>query len=89
MIPVKFPEANSSFGPPEGMSEAQVATVAAFVGEMKGGTLDGARLVVTAWMPTAEELEQLIQGGPLFLTVVGGLPPHCITTDFKEATNLG
>lgn len=87
MIPVAFPEANSTFGPPEGVAESQVATVPAFTGEVKGGSMDGAPLVVTAWQPTAEELEELIQGGKLYLTVLGGLPPHCITTSFAAATH--
>jgi hypothetical protein len=43
-------------------------------------------MVVVAWKPTAEELAALNAGAPVFLTTLGGLPPHFITTDFAAAT---
>jgi len=68
------------------MDESQVFTIHAFSGTVNGGNLDGAPVVVTAWLPTPEELEQIKQGKPIFLTFIGGLPPHYPSMDFKEAT---
>lgn len=88
MTPTFFPEANKPFGPPVGMDESQVQTVHAYIGETTHGNLDGCIFVVTAWQPDAEELRQLMLGNPVFLTCIGGLFPHFITTNFKNASSI-
>ena len=87
MNPVKFPQANCRFGPPPDMSEAQVQTIYAYKDEAKKGSCDGSQMVVVAWKPDAHEIERINAGCPIFLTVLGGLPPHFITTDFRKAVN--
>lgn len=37
--------------------------------------------------PTEDEIRQIVLGAPIFLTCLGGLPPHFITTNFQQATN--
>ncbi len=80
MIPATFPQANAKFRAPKGMDETQVATIPAFVGKWDGGKLDGANIVIVAWAPSKEELEDLNNGVPIYLCVLGGLPPHSLTT---------
>jgi hypothetical protein len=80
MTPFKFPKANAYFKAPNYYDESQVATIPAFVGELDGGNLDGADAVVVAWLPNAEELQDLIEGKPIYLCVLGGLPAHSLTT---------
>lgn len=87
MMPVHFPEANARFLPPPDMDAAQCETVEAFMGPVRGGSLDGARMVVTAWKPTDVELALLQAGHPIFLTFIGGLPPHYVSLDFQTATH--
>lgn len=87
MSPVHFPEANTRFGPPADMEESQVMTIHAYVHEIVGGSCDGLNQVVTAWRPTDEELELLKQGKPLFISFLGGLPPHYPSADFHKATH--
>ncbi len=87
MIPATFPEANTSFKAPPDLHENQVATIPAYCGPIPGGSMDGERMIVVAWVPTTEELNDLNEGAPVFLTVIGGLPPHFLTTDFRNATN--
>lgn len=87
MTPIQFPEANATFAPPPDLDESQCMTIHAYVGETQGGTVDGANMVVTAWKPSEHELEMLNAGAPVYLTVLGGLPPHMITTSFAQATN--
>ncbi len=48
-------------------------------------TFPEAKIIVTAWAPDADELARLNAGAPIFLTFIGGLPPHMITTDFRQA----
>lgn len=87
MTPVQFPEVNSRFSAPPDLGESQVMTVPAYVGRVRGGSVDGAQVVVTAWKPSVEELAQLVAGKPLFLSFLGGLPPHFPTVDFHTATH--
>lgn len=87
MTPVGFPQANAVFGPPPGFAEQQVAPVYAFKSETRSGSCDGTMMVVTAWKPDERELQRLSAGEPIFLTVLGGLPAHMLTTSFEEATH--
>ena len=87
MTPVDFPQSNARFGPPDGVAESQVMAIRAFVGRVAGGSMDGESLVVTAWQPSPEELAALNAGQPLFLSFLGGLPPHFPTVDFHAATH--
>jgi hypothetical protein len=89
MKPIDFLEANVSFGPPPGFSEEQVATVRAHRTTLRGGSCDGAEVVVTAWRPSDAERLRLAAGAPVFLTFMGGgLPPHAVTTSFDEAMEV-
>jgi hypothetical protein len=83
MTPTTFPQANATFGPPSDLAESQCHSIPAYVGQI-AGSCDGARVVITAWKPTAAELEQLNAGGVVFLSVLGGLPPHYIGTGFDQ-----
>jgi hypothetical protein len=85
MTPVDFPEAKMRFRPLPGLAESQCRTIHAFVGKVVGGSVDGADVVVTAWRPSPEELAVLNAGKPLFLSFLGGLPPHFPTVDFEAA----
>lgn len=87
MTPSTFPEANVRLGAPDGLTDTQVMTIPAYVGEVVGGSVDGLRLVVVAWKPSAIELERLNQGGEIFLSCLNILPPHFLTTTFAEAIN--
>lgn len=90
MIPVKFEEANHSFGPPPSLDESQCRTIPAYVGDVKNNrsSVDGAAVIVTAWQPDAEEIEWIRKGNPIFLTTLGGqLATHFISTSFQSATN--
>lgn len=87
MIPADFPEANKSFRAPAGYEESQVATIRAHVGTVQSGSCDGQPIVVVAWKPTGDEIQQLVEGAPIFLTCFGGLPPHLLTTNFHQATH--
>ena len=85
MTPIKFKEANTRFGPPADLAESQCMTIPAFVGKVHGGSVDGSSIVVVAWQPTAEELGQLAAGKPIYISMIGGLAPHFLTTDFEQA----
>lgn len=88
MTPIDFNESNKVFGPPPDMTESQVQRIPAYVGKVPKGSCEGAPMVVVAWIPTPAEREALAEGSPVFLTFLGGLPPHVVTTNFAEATNL-
>lgn len=89
MTPATFEGQNTEFRAPNDLDESQVMTIPAYAGRIRGGNLDGAPVVVVAWTPSPEELKDLIDGKPIFLSCVGGLPPHVLTTSFEAAINLG
>jgi hypothetical protein len=85
MTPVEFEQANKVFTPPQGLDSSQCSPINAFVGQAEGGSCDGILIVVTAWKPSEEEIDDLMNGQPVFLTFVGGLPPHTVSTQFERA----
>jgi hypothetical protein len=87
MIPADFAESNTVFGPPPDMTKEQVEPIRAYVGEVARGSCEGARLIVVAWAPSAEERAAIEKGSLVYLTMIGGLAPHFLTTDFAQATN--
>ncbi len=70
------------------MAESQVKTIRAYLGQVKDGSCDGMSMVIVAWTPSPEELEDLKAGRPVFLTCMGSLPPHFLTTSFQEAKRV-
>lgn len=88
MHPTDFPESNLSFIPPKDLTEEQCKTIRGYVGRIQGGSVDGAQVIVTAWLPSPEELAALNAGKPIFLSTLGaGLSPHFLTVDFYQATH--
>lgn len=85
MTPCYFVGANSRFTHPDGMDESQVREIFAHKGTVSGGNLDGADFVVVAWRPSLNDMQHMMNGGLVYLTTIGGLPPHFISTDVQEA----
>lgn len=74
MIPTDFPQANRRLGPPAGLSSEQCGTLA---------VLTDGQHCVSKWIPTAEDLERILAGGPVWLVVWSGAtqPPVALTTE--------
>lgn len=87
MQPINFPESNTIFGPPSELAETQCMSISAYCGPVVGGSCDGAQICVTAWKPTDQELEDLKLGKPIYLTFIGGIPPHYASLNFHDATH--
>lgn len=87
MIPYKFPECNKTYGPPSDLEESQCFSIPAFEHEVVGGSCDGVKQVIVAWKPTEQELQKIIEGNPIFISMMGGLAPHYPSMSFQEATN--
>lgn len=85
MTPIIFHQANTQFKPPPDLHESQCMTIHAYRGQVISGSVDGAMIVVVAWKPNTFELAELVAGKPIFLSCIGGLPPHFLTTDFEAA----
>lgn len=87
MTPADFPESNIAMRAPADLDESQCGTIRAWRGEINGGSVDGVLAHVVAWKPSPLEVSRILAGFPIFLSVVGGLPPHFLTTSFEEATH--
>lgn len=89
MTPTKFPESNCLFGPPVEFEESQIGTLHGCKGRASKGNLDGIDFIVTAWQPSPEEIKAIVDGAPIFLTVLwDALPPHLLSTSFSDATSF-
>lgn len=88
MIPQEFEQSNVILGPPKGLNETHVKSLPMFRGETKQGPFEGGEFFVSVWKPTPLELEQLVEGGFVYLTMLGNVPPHVLTTSFEAATNV-
>lgn len=87
MSPAIFPQANTRFGPPDGFDESQIFTIPGHLREITGGSLDGSLAVIVAWLPDREDLERLSAGQPVYITMIGGLAPHKLSTSFEVAAS--
>lgn len=87
MTPTTFNEANAVYGPPADLDESQCQSIPAYQGTVLGGSVDGCKVVVVAWKPCEGDLERIMLGYPIFISMMGGLAPHFLTTDFQQATN--
>jgi hypothetical protein len=70
-----------------GIAIWQCMAIPGFVGVVERGSVEGAQVVVVAWKPSPQEIEALSNGSPIFLSCLGGLPPHFLSTDFHAATH--
>jgi hypothetical protein len=86
MTPVKPPITNCVFTAPEDLDASQVNSIHAYRESIPTGNLEGATFIVVAWQPSPDEIKALQEGGSIFLSCLGSLPPHFLTTKFSEAT---
>lgn len=88
MTAIDFPEASTKFKAPASLSEAQCSTISAYVGTITDGNCRGMLQIITAWMPSEEEIQSMKDGNPVYVSFLGvALPPHFLTTSFIEASN--
>jgi len=87
MNPVSFKQANGVFGPPPELTKEQVCPIPVFVGQVMGGSCDGCTAVVVAWEPDEADLTALNQRGLIYLSCLGSLPAHTLTTSFESAVH--
>lgn len=82
MIIREFKEANRTLSPPRGMDNCEPLPI----------FTDG-KICVSCWLPTAEELEAIMNGGPVYLLIWSGQtqPPACVTamSPFVAVAEIG
>jgi hypothetical protein len=78
MKSIYFEGCNNTFGPPQGMSNEECFTVHSMI--------EGDR-VITAWLPSKEDLANLRSGKPIFLSCYGGMPPVNLMTVNDDGTS--
>ena len=90
MTAITFPQANINFARPKDLEESQCSGLHGYGGQIRGGTLDGCPIIVTAWKPNAYELAQLNAGEPVFIGMLTEvLPPCCVSVRFDLVSNPG
>jgi len=84
MTPVDFPQSNITLGAPSDLDESQCQSIRACHVAYQGGNLDGAKATIVAWQPSPEDLHKLMDGSPIFIGFLGGVPPHFVAAQFPE-----
>lgn len=77
MIRTNFPESNVIISPPEGMTEDE-AGGSAFA--YKGISENGVPLIITCWKPTLDEIDNMMEGGRVWLVVMGHIVSPAVVT---------
>lgn len=83
---VEFEQVNRRLGPPEGLTEDQVATLPVWTGEM-----DGIPRTIAKFQPVRGHIEALAQGAAIWLHMLGQrIPPVDINTadPFKPVADM-
>tara|TARA_R110000744_G_scaffold104945_5_gene200773 strand:- start:8013 stop:8267 length:255 start_codon:yes stop_codon:yes gene_type:complete len=75
--PIHFEQSNLRYGPPKDKTEEQVATLHAW----KGEDAEGTPMVIECWQPSPEEILDILDGKPVWITIMGtGVPPLAVDT---------
>ena len=82
---VQFPEATHLIGAPKGSTDGDVQGLPAAIGTvvLKSGT--PAPCIVSCFKPSAEEIEELINGGALYLHIISNVQPVVSISTFIQA----
>lgn len=74
---IDFPEANTHFSKPENMTDGECYPVSAYVGKDDNGH----SFINTCWVPNKEDIEAILAGRPIVLSIfASGLPPISLFT---------
>lgn len=88
MKAVNFPQANITIGPPSELDESQCRTIRALAGTVETGSIEGSQFIIVCHEPTPEERLNIAAGANIYLTMLGGLSPHFLTTTIGEAQSF-
>lgn len=78
MRPIDFPEANAYYEKPKSMTDEECMPVSAFQRKDENGEVVQ---ITTVWLPNKEDLEAMIAGRPICISITGSaLPPHAVWT---------
>ena len=77
MRAIDFQEANTTFSKPDSMTDEQCSPLRAYVGQDE----DVGPFIVTAWLPNAEDIDAILAGRPIVLTILSNsMPPVSLHT---------
>lgn len=72
MLPTDFEGTNKTFTKPKGMTDEECGDLRVYQGKNDRGE----PVIISAWMPSKEDIEAINAGRPIFLKILGsGMPP--------------
>lgn len=86
MRAIDFPESNMTFNKPTTMDDAECLPLHVYVGK----DAKGMPYINSVWQPNKEDIEAIVAGRPIILSVCGGsIPPMMMfTCDEKGEMNV-
>lgn len=92
MIPVDFPQRNALFTRPDDMTDEECGDLPVWRGGLRRLHTDEPPIpaLVSMWQPSKEDIEAIVAGKPIVLTIVTmGRPPVSLSTESPfEQPNL-
>lgn len=85
MRAIHFKQANVELGKPQGMTDEECMPISAYKGVDENGT----PYLNTVWMPNKEDIDAILAGRPIILSIYGNsMPPVAMfTVNEKGETN--
>jgi hypothetical protein len=89
MMPLEFAGTNVTFLIPDDLASnrTKARAIRGRVFQVGPGPLDGLAVAVVAYKPSALDVSRFLAGEPIYISFLGGVAPHYLSTTLEEAIN--
>jgi hypothetical protein len=89
MMPLEFKGTNVTFMIPNDLARNQTKArpIRGRILQVSTGPLDGLAVAIVAYKPNSLEISRLLAGEPVYISFLGGVAPHYVSTTLEEALN--
>ena len=89
MMPLEFQGTNITFQLPADLSgqKTKARAIRGRILQLNKGPLDGLAVAVVAYKPSPLDISRILAGQPIYISFLGGVAPHYLSTALEEALN--
>ena len=89
MMPLEFKGTNVTFQLPADLSgqKTKARAIRGRILQLNKGPLDGLAVAVVAYKPSPLDISRILAGQPIYISFLGGVAPHYLSTALEEALN--
>lgn len=87
VMPLEFKGTNVTFQLPSDLSNSKTKArpIRGKIIQMNKGPLDGLAVAVVAYKPSPLDVSRILAGEPIYISFLGGVAPHYLSTALEEA----